>query len=71
MNGDMVDNSKTGDWDYLADEKLWASVPEFEYTPPGYTSILSENTGNLSLLALWLVGTFALVIIQVNKMKIS
>lgn len=70
MNGDMVDNSKTGDWDYLADEKLWTSVPEFEYTPPTYASVLNENSGNISLLALWLMGTFALVILQVNKMKV-
>jgi ABC-2 type transport system permease protein len=70
MNGDMAENSKTGDWDYLADEKLWASVPEFDYTPPSYSAIVSENTGNILLLALWLAGTFAMMVMQVNKLKV-
>jgi len=70
MNGDMTDHSKTGDWDYQADESLWATVPDFEFTPPSYSSILIDNKGNIGLLALWLLGTFALMIRQVKKINV-
>ena len=58
MNGHMVENSKTGDWDYLAGEEVWMSVPEFEYEPVAYASILNTNGSNLATLLAWLVFSF-------------
>jgi ABC-2 type transport system permease protein len=70
MNGDMVDNSKTGDWDYLADEKLWASVPAFEYEPPAYASVYANNLHNFSTLIIWLVVSFLALYVGVSKIKV-
>ncbi|HCZ34921.1 MAG TPA: hypothetical protein DHV26_03240 [Cytophagales bacterium] len=71
MNGDMVDNSKTGDWDYLADEKLWESVPGFEYQPPAYTAVIAANQSNFATLMAWLVVSFGLLYIAVSKIKVN
>ncbi len=69
MNGDMVDNSKTGDWDYQADEKLWESVPDFEYQPVAYASVLRSNLSNLMTLFAWVIISFAALFITVSKIK--
>lgn len=70
MNGDMVDNSKTGEWDYLADESLWKSVPDFEYEPPAYASVLAANQSNFATLLAWLVASFIALYIAVSRIKI-
>lgn len=54
LNGDMVENSKTGDWDYQAKPELWQKIPEFVYSPPTVTETLQRNKGNLGLLGIWL-----------------
>lgn len=67
MNGHMMDNSKYGDWDYLVGEEVWGSVPEFDYQPPAYASILQANNSNLIILAAWLVLSFAALFTGVIK----
>jgi ABC-2 type transport system permease protein len=70
MNGHMMDNSKTGDWDYLVDKDVWESVPEFEYEPPTYAAILSLNSSNVLTLLAWLVLSFTALYVAVTKLKI-
>ncbi|MBN8653211.1 MAG: DUF3526 domain-containing protein [Cytophagales bacterium] len=70
MNGDMVDNSKTGDWDYLANEKLWESVPDFEYQPPAYAAVFAANQSNFATLLVWLLVSFAALYVAVSKIKV-
>lgn len=69
MNGHMMNNSKTGDWDYLVDKDVWESVPEFEYEPPTYASILSINSSNLFTLIAWLLISFSVLYIAVGRLK--
>jgi ABC-2 type transport system permease protein len=70
MNGDMVDNSRTGEWDYLADEKLWESVPDFEYQPPGYAAVMNANRSNLSILIAWVIVSFTVLYWAVAKIEV-
>ncbi len=70
MNGDMVNNSKTGDWDYLADEKLWKSVPAFEYQPPAYSLVYASNLHNFSTLLTWLLASFIALYVVISKIKV-
>lgn len=70
MNGDMVDNSKTGDWDYLADESLWESVPDFDYQPPAYATVLAANQSNFTTLLIWVLASFAALYVAVSKIKV-
>jgi ABC-2 type transport system permease protein len=69
MNGHMMNNSKTGDWDYLADESTWESVPEFEYEPPSYGSILSLNSSNLFTLMAWVLISFSVLYVATGRLK--
>ncbi|MFM7852404.1 MAG: hypothetical protein ACKO96_10930, partial [Flammeovirgaceae bacterium] len=69
MNGHMMNNSKTGDWDYLADEKLWASVPDFQYEPAEYSTVIHQNASNLITLLAWLLLSFAALYGAVTRMK--
>ncbi len=70
MNGDMVENSKTGEWDYLADETLWSAVPDFDYQPLTPTAILAFQRANLLTLLGWLLMSSGLVYLAVKKMSI-
>lgn len=70
LNGDMADNSRTGDWDYPADPSLWASIPEFEYEPATLTATLNRNTGNLTVLGIWLlISSVLLFVSPKNQMR--
>ena len=54
MNGDIATNQKPGQT-YLADQALWASVPDFQYTAPSTSWVLGNYTASLFVLALWTV----------------
>lgn len=71
MNTDLMNNSRTGEWDYMASDSLWTSVPDFEYTPPTYAGIMQNNAGHLSVLIAWLIGSFALLSVAVKSIKPS
>lgn len=70
MNDHMKDNSKYGDWDYLVGEDVWESVPDFEYEPVAYASILNANGSNLATLLLWFVGSFAALYVSVKRLQV-
>jgi len=57
MNGHLQENSRTGDWDYLADPAVWASVPDFSYQPPALSSMMVLNTANFISMGCWLLIT--------------
>ncbi len=67
LNGDLVENSKTGDWDYLAQPELWEKIPAFSYEPPGLSENLRRNTGNLALLGIWFAITFSILFVVTKK----
>jgi ABC-2 type transport system permease protein len=70
LNGDMVENSRTGEWDYLADERLWSSVPEFDYQPLSYASILKFNGVHILTLVGWLLLTGIAMVFTVKRLSV-
>lgn len=70
LNGDMVDNSRTGQWDYRADEKLWRAVPDFAYEPVSYQSIVNANAGHFLILLAWWVLSGVGMLVAVRQMKV-
>jgi len=56
MNGDIAANQKKGQV-YLADHTLWAKVPEFEYTAPPASWVLTNHAIALAVLVGWLVAS--------------
>jgi ABC-2 type transport system permease protein len=60
MNGDIAAHTKKGAV-YLADQSLWASVPDFEYSAPSSRWVLGHYTTSITVLMLWLVAAMALM----------
>jgi ABC-2 type transport system permease protein len=61
MNGDIAAHTKKGEV-YLADQSLWASVPDFEYLAPPAGWVLGHYTTSLLVMALWIVGAVAFML---------
>ena len=61
MNDDIARNQKRGQV-YVAGEDLWAQVPEFVYTAPPVGWVLSNLSGSVALLGVWLVAAVALML---------
>ena len=55
MNGDLAENSRTGEL-YTAGPDLWARVPPLQYDAPTLGWVLNNRILSLLVLALWLVG---------------
>ena len=55
MNGDLAQNSRTGET-YLAGDELWASVPPLEYEAPTLAWVLGNRSLSLVMLGIWLLG---------------
>ena len=70
MNGHMMDNSKTGDWDYLVDKDVWESVPDFQYEPPTYASVLNLNSSNILTLIGWLLISFIALQVAIGRLRV-
>jgi ABC-2 type transport system permease protein len=52
MNSDITTAPKT-EAPHMGDEKLWASVPAFEYSSPDVGVVLSQQSWSLGLLGFW------------------
>jgi ABC-2 type transport system permease protein len=61
MNGDIAANQKKGQV-YLADQTLWARVPEFEYTAPPASWALANYAASLAVLGLWTIAALAFLV---------
>jgi ABC-2 type transport system permease protein len=55
MNGNMAENSRSGDFSYKADPSTWRDVPPFEYEAPPLAQAMAMHTPSVWLLAVWLV----------------
>jgi ABC-2 type transport system permease protein len=55
LNGDITANARPGVV-YTAGPELWAKVPEFQYDPPGLSSVLASQAASLGVMAAWLAA---------------
>ncbi len=70
MNGDLMENSRTGDWDYKADQSVWASVDDFSYEPPALASVMQLHTSNFMVLGCWLLLTTVGVLLATRQLNV-
>ncbi|PCE66640.1 ABC transporter permease [Sediminicola luteus] len=68
LNGNFAENSKYGEWGYRADADFWKELPPFEYDPPELSTIVSQNQRKLWVMALWCIGSFALLLFTTKKL---
>ena len=56
MNGDLTENSRSGDFTYVAGPDLWAEVSPPRYDAPTLGWVLNNRVLSLLVLGLWLAG---------------
>lgn len=71
MNDDYMNNSRTGNTTYVADEKLWQSVPAFEYTIPNAAWALKTQITPLVMLLLWTFAAIGLAFWAIKKVRVQ
>ena len=70
MNGDLAENSRTGEV-YLAGPELWAEVPPLEYDAPSLGWVLGNRILSLAVLGIWLAGTVAAAALRVRRAEVG
>lgn len=66
MNGDLAQNSRTGET-YFADDELWESVPPLEYDAPELAWVLGNRTLSLLMLGGWLLVATAAAVMGARR----
>ncbi len=67
MNGDMTENSRTGDFSYAAGAELWTAVPPLQYAAPTLGWVLGNRVLSLLVLGAWLVGAVLAAAARVRR----
>ena len=70
MNGDLAENSRTGDT-YLADSELWEETPSLEYAAPTLGWVLGNRILSILVLGTWLVGTILTAAARVQRAEVG
>lgn len=70
MNDDYMNNSRTGNTAYVADEKLWGSVPPFAYEMPNAEWALKTQILPLIMLFLWTIAAIGVAFWAIKKVRV-
>jgi ABC-2 type transport system permease protein len=71
MNDDLTAKSKTGDFSYFGDERVWKQVPEFEYRAPSVGWALSRHWWSMVVLVAWFLFAGAALLCAVDRMRVD
>lgn len=71
LNEDYMNNSRTGDTAYVANQKLWDSVPPFQYELPTTAWALKTQILPLAVLVAWMFGAIGLAWLAISRMKVE
>lgn len=70
LNEDYMNNSRTGDSNYTANETLWNNMPQFQYELPGTSWAVQTQILPLGMLLLWTIGSIGLAIFAVQRVRV-
>ena len=70
MNGDLAENSRSGEV-YLAGPELWEEVPPLEYDAPTLGWVLGNRLLSLVVLGIWLTGTVVAAAARVRRAEVG
>ena len=62
--------SKTGDWDWKANNDFFKSVPDYSYQPIPIGSVFKNYLLDAGVLLFWVIVTFILLLFGTKKMQI-
>ncbi len=71
LNEDYMNNSQTGDSNYVANEKLWNAVPEFHYELPDTGWAIKSQFLPIGMLFLWTLAAIGLAIWSIGKVRVQ
>jgi len=71
MNGDMAENSRSGDFSYVADADLWTAVPPLQYAAPTLGWVLGNRILSLLVLGAWLAGAILFARARVRRVEVG
>lgn len=69
MNGYIMNKIRYGDRLATADQKLWETLPDFEYVMPDVKWVLRNQALTLSVLLAWFAGCFLLAVWRSAKIR--
>ena len=70
MNGDLAENSRSGDT-YLAGPELWEETPPLSYAAPTLGWVLGNRVLSMLVLGMWLAGTIMAAIARVRRAEVG
>ena len=71
MNGDMTENSLTGDFTYSVGAEVWEAVPPLQYAAPTLGWVLGNRILSLLVLGTWLVGAIIAAAVRVRRAEVA
>jgi ABC-2 type transport system permease protein len=71
LNEDYMNNSRTGDTNYTANETLWSGMPRFQYELPGTGWALQTQILPLVMLLLWTILAVGLAWLAIGRIKVN
>jgi ABC-2 type transport system permease protein len=71
MNLNVANNSRSGQYYYFGDRKLWEDTPDFVYNPPDASWALKRQGLPAAILAAWCMGSLWLAFSSVRRMQVS
>ncbi|AMV37528.1 ABC transporter permease [Planctomyces sp. SH-PL62] len=71
MNDDITEHGKAAGGEYIAGGDLWAKVPDFSYTAPGFGRVASRRWPDLAVLAGWCAASTILALVAVSRVRAS
>lgn len=71
LNEDYMNNSRTGNFLYTADENLWRNMPKFQYELPNVSWALQAQVLPLVMLVLWTVFSIGLAWLAIGRIKVN
>jgi len=69
LNRDLIEHGKEEGFDYVADETLWRSIPQFEYVAPALEPSLRAVAPDIAILLLWSLLAAALLYSASRKLS--
>ena len=71
MNGDMTENSLTGDFTYTVGAEVWEAVPPLQYDAPALGWVLGNRGLSLAVLGTWLAGAILAAAVRVRRAEVG
>lgn len=71
LNEDYMNNSRTGNFQYTANETLWSSMPKFQYKLPTTAWALQAQILPLVMLILWTIFAVGLAWLSIGRIKVN